>query len=568
MVVCYCVMNWRKKPGIASAGFLAVLASLVVAVLLGTVVWRTAVVAGDVEDMGASASPAQLATPAQAPPSNWLDQYLDKLSGGALISVLQAKGVTEYTLAGKMITVPPLRSEVTPTADTPVGVDPSIHENEPSITVNPVNPKFVVAAFHAIPSPYCAVYRSTDGGLTWSFVTFLPLLYPSDFCSDPVVRYSPNGAIVYAVYMSIRADVSSADIVVCRSTNNGATWCTTPVVAIPGGPNRFPDKPWLDVHRFFPGANTNTKVYVTATVFTPTGCQIEFSSSTNGGLTWSTPTALTPTTGCFVQGSRPIGGRAISSSVGHVLVCWYHAESDGWLTGVFDIRCRSSEDYGVTWGPEVTAVDNMHYELTYWLGPNCQYHRWWGAMFPSIMIGPDGVAHMVFTADLTPSATSHGCPDPDNGLPGADQEAGDVFYVRSPGFPYNTWSFRHMVSRDFPGFAQGYATVNVKVIQGVPVVFVAWMDHRVSIWTGAPNSKYAIYGSWTWPGKWGWFSENIPISDVESHSDFIFIGDYIDSATSNKADDPFVYVIWTDRSDKNTEFDFEDDVWMEKVPLP
>jgi hypothetical protein len=328
-------------------------------------------------------------------------------------------------------------------------------------------------------------------------------------------------------------------------------------VAIPGGPNRFPDKPWLDVHRFFPGANTNTKVYVTATVFTPTGCQIEFSRSTNGGLTWSTPTVLATAsctvTGDVVQGSRPIGGRAISASVGHVLVCWYNSESDGWLTGVFDIRCRSSGDYGATWGPEVTAVNDMHYELTYWLGPSAAYHRWWGAMFPSIMIGPDGVAHLVFTADP-------------NGVD--DAEAGDIFYVRSPGFPYNTWSIPHRVNSDPPGFAQGYATVNVKVIQGVPVVFVAWMDHRVSFWTGMPNSKYAIYGSWTWPGKWGWFSENIPISDAESHSDFIFIGDYIDSATSNRADDPFVYVIWTDRSDKNTEHDFEDDVWMEKVPLP
>jgi hypothetical protein len=54
----------------------------------------------------------------------------------------------------------------------------------------------------------------------------------------------------------------------------------------------------------------------------------------------------------------------------------------------------------------------------------------------------------------------------------------------------------------------------------------------------------------------------------ESHSDFWFIGDYIDSATSNQANDPFAYLIWTDRSDKNSEFDLEDDVWMEKVPLP
>jgi hypothetical protein len=286
---------------------------------------------------------------------------------------------------------------VVPTADTPVGVDPNIEENEPSITVNPTNPKFVVAAFHAIGTGGCAVYRSTDGGLTWSFVTFLPLLFPTDFCSDPVVRYSPNGAIVYAVYMSIRSDVSSADIVVCRSTNNGQSWCTTPVVAIPGGPDRFPDKPWIDVHRFFPGFNTNNRVYITATVFTPSGPQIEFSRSTNGGLAWSTPTVLASGP---VQGSRPIGGRTVSASAGVVLVCWYHAESDDWRTGVFDIRCRSSGDYGTTWNPEVTAVDNMQYELTYWLGPSAAYHRWWGAMFPSIMIGPDGVAHLVYTADL------------------------------------------------------------------------------------------------------------------------------------------------------------------------
>ena len=98
---------------------------------------------------------------------------------------------------------------------------------------------------------------------------------------------------------------------------------------------------------------------------------------------------------------------------------------------------------------------------------------------------------------------------------------------------------------------------------------MAWLDHRGSFWTGAPNSKYGVYAAWTWPDKWGRFAHNIQISDVDiSHSDFLFIGDYIDSATSNQANDPFVYLIWTDRSDKFSEFDFEDDVWMKKVPLP
>ncbi len=559
----------RKSQGLAFVGAIVVLTSLVAAGLFGLPELRAFAVAGDMVVIGAEVSQAQV------PLSGWLDQHLDKLSGGALMAVLQARGVTEFTLAGKRITIPP-RGEFVPAADTPVGMDPVIHENEPSITVNPTNPRFVVAFTHAIGTGRCAVYRSTDGGVTWSFIAFLPLLYPDDWCADPVVRYSPNGAIVYAAYMSIRSNVSTADIVVCRSTNNGASWCTTPVVAIPGGPGRFPDKPWLDVHRFFPGSNTNTKVYVTATVFTGEGCQIEFSRSTNGGLAWSPPTVLASSPDCdpVLQGSRPIGGRAISPAVGHVLACWYNSEVDDFLTGVFDIRCRVSADYGATWGAEVTAVNDMAYELTHWLGPDCAYHRWSGAMFPSIMIGPDGVAHIVYTADPTPSATPSGCPfvgdpdDPADDLSGADEEAGDVFYVKSPGYPFTTWSVPHMVSDDSPGFAQGYATVNVKVVSGVPVVIVAWLDHRVSSWTGEPNSKYAVYAAWTWPGKWGWFHDNIAISDAESHSDTVFIGDYIDSATSNPAGDSFVYLIWTDRSDKNDRSDLEDDVWMKKVPLP
>lgn len=80
-------MRFWRSSGFAAVGSLAILVSLVVAGLLGVVVWRTAVVAGDVTDMGAVASPAQ------EPPSGWVDQYLDKLSGGALMAVLQARGL-------------------------------------------------------------------------------------------------------------------------------------------------------------------------------------------------------------------------------------------------------------------------------------------------------------------------------------------------------------------------------------------------------------------------------------------------------------------------------------------
>jgi len=540
-------------------------------------------------------------SPAQQPPQGGfpVDSILDKLSGDALLTIQAMRGVTTFSIGGKTITIPPAQQlDVGLLSSQPVGVSDTYHENEPSIAVRPNNPSFVVAFMHYLGTPYCAAFRSTNNGLTWTGPILLPLPAPPSgyvvWCSDPVVRYSPDGSKVYAAYMAIFCDPNNcgnttyAHIVVSRSTNNGQSW-SPPVIAIAGGPNRFPDKPWLDVHRFYPGGTTNNRVYVTATVFTSTGCQIEFTSSTNGATSFATPQVVSTSPGCMVQGSRPIGGPAVSSSVGYVLVCWYNSEDDGWRVGKFDIRCRTSSDYGSNWGAEVAAVDDMYSELTYWLGPDCAYHRWWGGMFPSMMIGPDGVAHIVFTADLTrphPFDDGSGCPEwdangdgsPDDidsdgtaGEPGADVEAGDIFYVRSPGPPYTTWSRPHMVSDDYGGFAQGYPTVNVRVVNGVPIVFVAWMDHRVSSWTGYPNILYSIFASWTYPGRWGWWEPNVQIDSVESMSDWDFIGDYIDSSTANTGT-PFVHVIWTDRSDKKSIpgdiVDFEDDVWTTRVSLP
>nr|BAJ49348.1 hypothetical protein HGMM_F01D06C15 [Candidatus Caldarchaeum subterraneum] len=535
------------------------------------------------------------ASPMQQPPPGGfpVDTILDKLSGDALFTIQAMRGVSQFSLGGKTITLPSAQQlDFSLLSNQPVGVS-GYSENEPSIAVRPNNPSFVVAAMHYYGTPNCASFRSADGGMTWTGPTPLPLPSPPTgyvvWCSDPVVRYSPDGSKVYAAYMAIFCDPDDCDntiyshIVVSRSTNNGQSW-GAPVIAIPGGSTRFPDKPWLDVHRFFPGGTTNNRVYVTTTVFTDTGCQIEFTSSTNGGTSFAPSQVIASSDGCdpVVQGSRPIGGRAVSSSTGYVLVCWYNSEDDGWLVGKFDIRCRTSSDYGLNWGSEVAAVDDMYSELTYWLGPSCSYHRWAGGMFPSIMIGPDGVAHMVFTADLTrphPFDDGSGCDesgdeDGDNidDEPGADEEAGDIFYVRSAGPPYTTWSRPHMVSDDYPGFAQGYPTVNVRVVDGVPIVFVAWMDHRVSSWTGYPNILYSIFASWTYPGRWGWWEPNVEISNVESMSDLWFIGDYIDSSTANTGT-PFVHVIWTDRSDKthipdDVDDDPEDDVWTTRVKLP
>jgi hypothetical protein len=54
---------------------------------------------------------------------------------------------------------------------------------------------------------------------------------------------------------------------------------------------------------------------------------------------------------------------------------------------------------------------------------------------------------------------------------------------------------------------------------------------------------------------------------VSSLSDFAFVADYFDVSVHRSVDDRIAYVIWTDRRDKTSIFDLEDDVAMDKITL-
>lgn len=463
------------------------------------------------------------------------------------ITDIQAKDISRLERAGKP------EPSLPGFADRAVGDDPAIHENEPSIAVKPNQPHIIIAVSHRIGAGPNGItigaFRSFDGGETWSEPIDLPTRFNTDTVSDPVVRWAPNGRYVYAAYMSIRSDSSTADIVVTRSANNGATW-STPIVAVPGGDYDFdgtldfPDKPWLDVHPFATTSKARRAIYVTTTLLDADGdIHILATRSLNQGRSFlSSPIFLTTATagsGVVLQGSRPIGGQA-----NEVLACWYNSETDGWLNGVFDIRCKRSADNGLIWGGESVAVNDMLHELPFWLGPFEAYHRWWLGMAPSMTVTPDGTVHMVFTAD--PIAGSENAED------------GDVYYVRSPR-PHGSWSRATRISDDDSEKAQGYPTITAKRITGGSILFAAWEDHRTSSFD---NEFYDIFSDKTLPA----FGEDSRVSDISSISDFIFIGDYIDSSASRR-NDRLAHVIWTDRSDKLDIFDPEDDTFSDAVEL-
>jgi hypothetical protein len=457
------------------------------------------------------------------------------LSGIPMRIAAKEQGIS--VLAGKDISQAggsPGSAKAKKLEDVEIGDDETRTENQPTVASNPRDKKNLVAgthlAFPLTPSTNrCVAYRSSDNGATWSAPFTMPQLSPSSACADPVLDYAPDGSRVYYVYMDIKPN-NDWDIVVSFSDNDGQSW-TGPIIVLDAQPGFLYDKPWISAHI---DRGESDWVYVTATQFStvPGGTdRIAFTRSPNQAVTWSNPPTFldSASSPVVVQGARPIGGLG-----GEVLVAWYNSGSDGWLSGSFSIRTSRSGDHGATFDQPVNAVtDNS--ELPFWLGPNAEYHRWWGGMFPDVEIGPKGEAFIVYTHDPVAGSTT--------------DEDGDIRFISSVNAPYNVWSSPITISDDGSGKAQGYVTLEVG---NGGQLHAMWEDHRLS---SESNLFYDCFYSRK-PRGTGFFS-NFRVSDASSMSDFIYIGDYMDITSNNTT----LFGIWTDRRDKLSILDFEDDVY-------
>ncbi len=496
--------------------------------------------------------------------SNFLWRILPRIgSRHAFQTIARQLGVTQWR--GKPLDPPSRKAETKRvTLDQPVdSFDGS--QNEPSIAVNPTDDSIVVVFAHneANFSGFvnaCSIYLSFDGGVSFFYADDAPLLNPTDICSDPVVRYAPDGSVVYFNYLSI-TDTGLTDIMVTVGDGADPTlFVSGPTNVLPGGADLV-DKNWLGVHTFDSADGTPDGagyVYITGTVFFAGGtCGLLINRSSDNGVTWDFGSGLAlggPSSNCdtsFLHGSRVEGGPGQQ-----VLACYYNSEADGFAPAVlppvlsnrFDITCVSSANRWATFSAPITAANNVPYELNYYLGPNEAYHRWFGGMFPAIAIDHLGAAHVVFAVDPTASKV--------------DAESGNVQYVRSLASaanpPYGTWTGR--VTLGSGARAQGYPTVVARRsnLTAKSYIHIAYYDHYRST-SAAPNRIYdvrfrrSINGGATFAGP-------LTVTDVPSLSDFDFIGDYFDSAATLRR----YHLVWTDRGDKTDIFDLEDDIFADR----
>lgn len=205
------------------------------------------------------------------------------------------------------------------TADNTDGLD------KESITVNPYNSNDVYAVWDRLVGPGGSVHasdqgfahaasfksqtffdRSTDGGLTWDA--------PVQFFTDSsftgsigsMVRVLPDGTLLDGLDTYGNAASKGgkcASISVLRSTDNGASWTQKPQIVAPlsctyGGAHD-PDTGALvrsgGLDDFAVDGNNAYMVWEDALASAPRTGRVLYSQSSDGGLTWSTPTVISKT---------------------------------------------------------------------------------------------------------------------------------------------------------------------------------------------------------------------------------------------------------------------------------
>ncbi len=233
-------------------------------------------------------------------------------------------------------------------------------DNEPAettISINPQNPKNVVASFynhnHRYPSITDFTFSSFDGGKTWKEI---PNNNPEKrIQGDDAVAFGNDG-IVYHSYLSffgswdndVRKQYSG--IYVSSSTDGGLTWGQRSVVVDHINTSApMEDKPYVVVDNASNSPYKNN-VYIAWTHFQKYGSrnpadssQIYFSRSIDSGKTFSVPMRISETGGDCLDSSNTVEGAITSISPdGNVYVVW---------AGPKGLVFTESKDGGKTFGP-------------------------------------------------------------------------------------------------------------------------------------------------------------------------------------------------------------------------
>lgn len=373
----------------------------------------------------------------------------------------------------------------------------------------------------------CGYAVSRDGGRSWTraLIPNLTAISGGRFnrATDPVAGAGPQGDLYLQTLASVQGAFNLAAVVVSRSSDGGATWSGPVAVFESTSALTLPDKNWLAVNDY-PGTPNTGRLVCTWTSFqstatgTPLGNSLVASVSDDRGVTWSTPTAITPA-GSSNQGSQPVflpdGSLAVV----------YIAFLDPSDVTRFSLHCKLSTDGGRTFS---TAATTLSSSVVGWDDPEMRD----GVFLPSATVARQtGELFVTYTAVV-------------NGSPrvlvtkSADQGA--------------TWSTPVAVS-DAPA---GVSVMNpaIGVTPDGRSVSVVFMDKR-----NAPGGRgfVDLYAAQSYDGGLTW-QPNLRLTELSSDLGYgtattrgVMLGDYLGYAPSD-GDRPGV-ALWCDTRTGNAD---------------
>lgn len=218
---------------------------------------------------------------------------------------------------------------------------------EPSIAVNPANPMEVVAG-----SILDNVYRSTDGGRTWSRDK---LTSRHGVFGDPCVVASPTGDFYY-LHLSDPtgkgwSDPSLLDRIVCqRSRDGGVNWSKGGFMGLNGSKDQ--DKEWAACS---PDGKTIAACWTQFDHYGSSAAQdstvILCSRSNARAHRWSKPIRVSAVAGDCLDGDETVEGAVPSFGPdGSLHVVWARGEK---------LWYNRSEDGGQNWMPHEVAIADI-----------------------------------------------------------------------------------------------------------------------------------------------------------------------------------------------------------------